>query len=46
MATAPGKSFRKGLTIVDLLEMFLTEAAARTWFEGIDPNRVHFLAEF
>lgn len=33
MATAPGKSFRKGLTIVDLMAMFPTEDAAREWFE-------------
>ncbi len=32
---APGKSFRQGLTIVDLIEMFPTETSARKWFEGI-----------
>ena len=35
MATAAGKSFRKGLTIVDLMEMFPTDDAAREWFESI-----------
>ncbi len=31
---APGKAFRKGLTIFDLMEMFPTEEAAREWFEA------------
>ena len=35
MATAPGKSFRKGLTIVDLMDMFPTDHAARDWFEKL-----------
>ncbi len=35
MATAPGKSFRKGLTILELVEMFPTEDSARKWFESI-----------
>ncbi|MYH58955.1 MAG: IS1595 family transposase [Boseongicola sp. SB0675_bin_26] len=35
MATAPGKSFRKGLTILELTDMFPTEESAREWFEGI-----------
>ena len=35
MATAPGKSFRKGLTILELTDMFPTEESAREWFESI-----------
>ncbi len=35
MAQAPGKSFRKGLTIIQLMDMFPTEESARTWFEGL-----------
>ena len=35
MTTAPGKAFRKGLTILELTEMFPTEDSAREWFEGI-----------
>ena len=34
MATAPGKSFRKGITIIQLMDMFPTEESAREWFEG------------
>ncbi|MXX88584.1 MAG: IS1595 family transposase [Boseongicola sp. SB0677_bin_26] len=34
MAQAPGKNFRKGLTIIDLMEMFPTEESAREWFES------------
>ena len=33
--TAPGKSFRKGLTLVELMDMFPNEAAATKWFESI-----------
>ncbi|MDE0149114.1 MAG: IS1595 family transposase [Rhodospirillaceae bacterium] len=33
MATAPGKSHRKGLTVKELMQMFPTEDAARLWFE-------------
>jgi len=33
MANAPGKSYRKGLTLIDLMEMFPTEEAATQWFE-------------
>jgi len=32
---APGKSFRIGLTIVDLVEMFPTEEKAREWLESV-----------
>ncbi|MYH57475.1 MAG: IS1595 family transposase [Boseongicola sp. SB0675_bin_26] len=35
MAMAPGKSFRKGLTIIDLMEMFPDELSARKWFESL-----------
>ena len=31
----PGKSERKGLSIIELFEMFPDDNAARTWFEGI-----------
>ena len=30
---APGKSYRKGLTLVQLMDMFPTEEAATKWFE-------------
>ena len=33
--TAPGKSFREGMTLVQLFEMFPDEAAAARWFESI-----------
>jgi len=33
--TAPGKSFREGLTLMDLFEMFPDEAAATRWFESV-----------
>lgn len=32
---APGKSYRKGLTLVQLMDMFLTEEAATEWFESV-----------
>ena len=32
---APGKSFREGMTLVQLFEMFPDEAAAAHWFESI-----------
>ncbi len=35
MAIVPSHSFRKGLTIVDLVEMFPTDDAAREWFEKL-----------
>ena len=31
--TAPGKSYRKGITIVELLKMFPDDSAAEKWFE-------------
>ncbi len=31
----PGKAFMKGLTIVDLVEMFPAEGKAREWLEGV-----------
>ena len=34
MATAPGKAFRKCLTVPELVDMFPTENAAREWFEA------------
>ena len=34
MATAPGKSYREGLTILQLVDMFPTEESAREWFEA------------
>ena len=33
--SAPGKSYRKGISLPDLLEMFPDETAARQWFEEI-----------
>ena len=33
--SGPGKSHRKGITLVDLVRMFPDEAAAREWFEAI-----------
>ena len=42
MANAPGKSFRKGLTVIQLMDMFPTEESAREWFEShIWPNERH-----
>lgn len=32
---APGKSFRKGITLIELFQMFPDEFTAREWFEGI-----------
>ena len=32
---APGKAHRKGLTVVELTDMFPSEEAATTWFESI-----------
>ena len=33
--TAPGKSHRKGITLVQLIDMFPTEEAATAWFESV-----------
>ncbi len=33
MAKAPGRSDREGMTVVELMQMFPTEDAARRWFE-------------
>ena len=33
-AKAPGKYFRKGLTLMDLMKTFPDDATARKWFEG------------
>ena len=35
MAKAPGKSYRKGISIIELAEMIPDEAAATKWFEHI-----------
>ena len=35
MASGPGKSHRKGISLIELAEMFPTEDAAREWFEGV-----------
>ena len=35
MANGPGKSNRKGITLLELAEMFPTQESAREWFEGI-----------
>ena len=34
-AKAPGRSHRKGITLLELADLFPDEAAARTWFESI-----------
>ena len=33
--TAPGKHYREGLSLIDVMDMFPDEAAATKWFEGI-----------
>ena len=39
---APGKAHREGLTLVELMDMFPTEAAATEWFESVIwPNGRH-----
>ena len=35
MARGPGKSYRKGISLMELADRFPTEEAARTWFESI-----------
>ena len=35
MANGPGKSHRKGISLLDLAEMFPSEKAAVKWFEGV-----------
>ncbi len=35
MTKAPGKAFRSGISLIELMEMFPTEDAAREWFEAI-----------
>ena len=35
MKKAPGKSHRKGLTIIELIEMFPDEKSATEWFENV-----------
>ena len=35
MSKAPGKSYRAGVSIIELLAMFPTEDAATTWFESV-----------
>ena len=32
--TAPGKAYREGLSLMEVMEMFPTEEAARTWIES------------
>ena len=39
---APGKAFREGLTVIELMDMFPTEEAATAWFEeAIWPHGRH-----
>ena len=39
MAKAPGKSYREGVSVMELAEMFPTDDAAREWFEAkVWPN--------
>ena len=35
MTKAPGKAFRAGISLIDLMDTFPTEDAAREWFEAI-----------
>ena len=35
MAKAPGKADRKGIALIELMEMFPTEGAATQWFEDV-----------
>ena len=35
MAKAPGRSFRQGLTVIEIMDMFPTEETARKWFEDL-----------
>ena len=35
MTKAPGKAFRAGISLTELMELFPTEDAAREWFEAI-----------
>ena len=35
MAKGPGKSYRKGISLIEIMEMFPTEEAATQWFERI-----------
>ena len=32
---APGKAYREGLTMIQLMDMFPTEQAATEWFEAV-----------
>ena len=42
MTKGPGKSFRKGMTFVDLIRMFPDDATAEAWFvDARWPNGVH-----
>ena len=34
MTKAPGKAFRSGISLIELMEVFPTEDAARAWFEA------------
>ena len=39
--TAPGKAFRKGISLVEVVEKFATEAAAEAWFLAVRwPNGI------
>ena len=41
--TAPGKSHRQGITLLELAQMFPNEESAKDWFEGILwPNGVRY----
>lgn len=35
MAHAPGKSFRRGLSVIEIMDMFPDEETSRKWFEAI-----------
>jgi len=35
MAKAPGKAYRKGISLIELMDMFPDEQTAREWFESV-----------
>ena len=32
---APGKAYREGLSLIEVMDMFPTEGAAREWIESV-----------
>ena len=35
MGNSPGRSYREGLSIIELIEMFPNEQSATQWFESV-----------